>query len=453
MLDNPLVDTNVHLPSRAPSSKEPKLEPVAASAAGIPGFERRVGLRHDGLLARLANGRIRAALDSPLGGGEVDQVACGTPLPIGTRLGDFEVTGLPPSGCFRCRLRRRGSFLSAQDRHHRVFARQVCRPHGGRQCWRALAPAPTVLPGWKAALPQRGPDPRRARRARAGQGLAVLGAIRHGLHGDALVRGPDADRRVARFAEAERSVAQGNFWVFAGRAGGAPQVRLLSVRRHARQYRGAPRWHPAAFRFRARRSRRGRRYRGRHGSTSTPALRRSSNSLTIRRCRKARGPISMRWPRCSISRLPGSHFPRRQSEWSRTHCRLCATRHRRLLGLVPGRRGPRAGGASRRSPADDRRVSGGTRNSVDHARGAPTARPAPSPAAPSTVDRTAGLLPEPGPIPPVGVPEGTRLYVPTSPSKMTLPSPSVLEQTSPTVASQRDRGVRWARRHGSSSRH
>ena len=34
----------------------------------------------------------------------------------------------------------------------------------------------------------------------------------------------------------------------------------------------------------------------------------------------------MPWPRCSISRLPGSHSTRRQREWSRTHCRRCATR-------------------------------------------------------------------------------------------------------------------------------
>jgi serine/threonine protein kinase len=86
------------LSSRAPPLKEPNLEPVAESAAGTPGFERRVVLRHDGLLARLANARIRAALASPLGDGAVDQVHCGTPLPIGTRLGDFVVTGVVHQG-------------------------------------------------------------------------------------------------------------------------------------------------------------------------------------------------------------------------------------------------------------------------------------------------------------------------------------------------------------------
>ena len=39
------------------------------------------------------------------------------------------------------------------------------------------------------------------------------------------------------------------------------------------------------------------------------------------------------------------------------------------------------------------------------------ARPASSPEVPSTVDRTAGLLPESGPIPLAGVPDGTRIYV------------------------------------------
>ena len=439
MLDNPLVDTTSTCRAVRPRRRNRSWNPWQSPRRGYPAssgawFSATMDSWHASPTA--ASERPRLAI----GWRRVDQVTCGTPLPIGTRLGDFEVTGILHRGSFRCRLRRRGSLVTAQDRHHRIFARQACRPHGGRQCWRAIPPAPTVLPGWKTAFPQRGPDPCRARRARTGQGLAVLGAARHGVHGDALVRGPDAERRIARFAEARRSVAQGNFRAFAGRAGGAPQVRLLSVRRHSRQYRGAPRWHPPALRFRPRPSHRRRHHRGLR-STSTPALRRSSNSLTIRRCRKARGPISMPWPRCSISRLPGSHSPRRQREWSRTHCRLCATRTKttRPRSWTPWTAGWRC---VRGSTADDRRVSGGTRNSVDHARGGATARPAPSPAAPSTVDRTAGLLPEPGPIPPVGVPEGTRLYVPAAPSEMTLPSPSVLEQTSPTRRRKARTGVR-----------
>jgi hypothetical protein len=42
----------------------------------------------------------------------------------------------------------------------------------------------------------------------------------------------------------------------------------------------------------------------------------------------------------------------------------------------------------------------------------PTARPAPSPVAPSTIDRTASLSPQPGPTPQGGVPERTRVYAP-----------------------------------------
>ena len=55
--------------------------------------------------------------------------------------------------------------------------------------------------------------------------------------------------------------------------------------------------------------------------SSTPALRRLSDTLTIHRCRKALGPISIPLPRCSIWRLPANHPPRRQREWSRTPCR------------------------------------------------------------------------------------------------------------------------------------
>jgi serine/threonine protein kinase len=68
--------------------------------------------------------------------------------------------------------------------------------------------------------------------------------------------------------------------------------------------------------------------------------------------------------------------------------------------------------------------------------GMPTARPAASPAAPNTAGRTASLLPEAGPIPPFGVPEGTRVYVPRAASEVTLPSSSVPEPTSPTLSSR-----------------
>ena len=59
---------------------------MAPRAAGTQGLERRVVLRPDGLLSRLADGRVRAVPASPVVGG--------TPLPVGTRLGNFEVTGI-----------------------------------------------------------------------------------------------------------------------------------------------------------------------------------------------------------------------------------------------------------------------------------------------------------------------------------------------------------------------
>jgi serine/threonine protein kinase len=59
---------------------------VAQPAAGISGSERRVDRRPDGLLERLASGRSRATPASPFVGG--------APLPIGTRLGNFEVVGV-----------------------------------------------------------------------------------------------------------------------------------------------------------------------------------------------------------------------------------------------------------------------------------------------------------------------------------------------------------------------
>jgi len=67
---------------------------------------------------------------------------------------------------------------------------------------------------------------------------------------------------------------------------------------------------------------------------------------------------------------------------------------------------------------------------------AATARPTPSPGVASTVDRTAGLLPEPGPIAPVGVPEGTRIYVPPVASELTLPSSPETEQAPQTLSSR-----------------
>ena len=88
---------------------------MAESAAGVPGFERRAVLRHDGLLARLANGRMRGALAPPFIGGSANEAACGTPVPIGTRLGDFEVTGIVHRDSF-------GIVYAGEDRssHRRI---------------------------------------------------------------------------------------------------------------------------------------------------------------------------------------------------------------------------------------------------------------------------------------------------------------------------------------------
>jgi serine/threonine protein kinase len=57
-------------------------------------FERSAAPRHDGILNRLTSGRARTASASSSTGDGIDQVHSATPLPIGTRLGTFQVTSI-----------------------------------------------------------------------------------------------------------------------------------------------------------------------------------------------------------------------------------------------------------------------------------------------------------------------------------------------------------------------
>ena len=82
------------LPTRTPSSKTPHLVPVAPAAAGTAEIEHPAAPRHDGLLKRLSGGRPRTTSVSPPAGEGSDPVHGATPLPIGTPLGTFEVTGV-----------------------------------------------------------------------------------------------------------------------------------------------------------------------------------------------------------------------------------------------------------------------------------------------------------------------------------------------------------------------
>ena len=82
------------LPSRTPSSKPPHLVPVGPPTAGTGDFGQPGARRHDGLLNRFGTGRARTPPSPPLATEGVDQVHSATPLPIGTRLGTFEVTGI-----------------------------------------------------------------------------------------------------------------------------------------------------------------------------------------------------------------------------------------------------------------------------------------------------------------------------------------------------------------------
>ena len=143
----------------------------------------------------------------------------------------------------------------------------------------------------------------------------------------------------------------------------------------------------------------------------------------------------MPWPRCSISRSPGSRSPRRQREWSRTHCRLCAS-ERRLLGLVPERRGARAGGASGDRPqtiAEFRAALGIPSITSD---GDAMARPAPSPAAPSYRRADGQRLAGTGSTPRVGVPEPDALIRTGGRIGGDAAVASVPEQPSPTLPSR-----------------
>ena len=81
------------MPNRTPSSKAPHLVPVAPSTVGTADFKPPGSARHDGLLNRLAGSRARTPTPTS-SKGAVDQVHSATPLPIGTRLGTFQVTGI-----------------------------------------------------------------------------------------------------------------------------------------------------------------------------------------------------------------------------------------------------------------------------------------------------------------------------------------------------------------------
>jgi serine/threonine protein kinase len=67
---------------------------VAPAAAGKTDVEQPAVPRHDGLLNRLSGGRARTTSGSPPASEASDQVHSATPLPIGTRLGTFEVNGV-----------------------------------------------------------------------------------------------------------------------------------------------------------------------------------------------------------------------------------------------------------------------------------------------------------------------------------------------------------------------
>jgi len=67
---------------------------VGPPTVGGVNVEQRLALRHDGLLNRLATGRARKSPAPPVASEGTDQVHSASPLPIGTRLGTFQVTGI-----------------------------------------------------------------------------------------------------------------------------------------------------------------------------------------------------------------------------------------------------------------------------------------------------------------------------------------------------------------------
>jgi len=85
---------SLSLPTRTPSSKVPHLVPVAPSPAGAADVKQPAPARHDGLLNRLSGGRPRTTSITPAAADGNDPVHSATPLPIGTLLGTFEVTGI-----------------------------------------------------------------------------------------------------------------------------------------------------------------------------------------------------------------------------------------------------------------------------------------------------------------------------------------------------------------------
>ncbi len=168
-----------------------------------------------------------------------------------------------------------------------------------------VPPASTGVPRGTAGLPQSIPHPRRSRRACARQGVADLGAARHRVHGDAAVRGSHARRHVSpiRRDRAKRGSRQCSGPLLDALAalhrlgcypcdvtpenvvvgdGGPLLFDVGMVRRILARATRAASW------------------------SVTPTTRRSSSIRATRRCPRARGPTSMRSPRCCAGPLRGS---------------------------------------------------------------------------------------------------------------------------------------------------
>jgi hypothetical protein len=143
-------------------------------------------------------------------------------LPAGTRLGDFEVTGVVHRGSY-------GIVYAGEDRSSQrkiavteyLPARLAERMADGNVGVRSLRHQQSFRDGKQRFLSeagylQRSTSPRWSR-------SCVLGAARHGLHGDALDEGQTLSD-VLRNSPKPAKHGSRQFWAFAGRAGGAPQV-------------------------------------------------------------------------------------------------------------------------------------------------------------------------------------------------------------------------------------
>ena len=412
---------------------------MAESAAGIHGFERRVVLRHDGLLARLTNGRIRGALAPLLGGGGVDQVACGTPLPIGTRLGDFQVTGILHRGSF-------GVVYAGDDRSSRrkiavteyLPARLAERMADGNVGVRSLRHQQSFRDGKQRFLSE-------ARILAALDEPALVKVLRYWeQHGTAYMAMPldegqtlnDVLRDSPRPSEAwlkaifgplldalaalHRSdcypydVTPDNIVVLDD---GTP---LLSAVGAARRIVAdttedlTPDLNPAFAPIEQ----------FAHDPTMPEGPWSDIYAVAAVLYFAITGkPVPAPTARMVADPLP----PLREANKDYSASFLDAVD--RGLAVRPGDR-PRT--------IAEFRAALGIRSITPEVTS--TAHTASSPEAPSTIDRTASALPEPGPVPWVGVPEGTRVYVRAAPSELTLPPSSVPEQTSPPPSSQAANG-------------